>query len=108
MSIHEVIAEIREKTSMGGADHGIFQPAQSGNPKARWLRSDKTLRFYDIQSGMDIEYKKKHRQIKVKLLDDTQKVILVDESSTVAEITLVIADKLSIKNPEEFSIKLEG
>jgi talin len=108
MSIHEVIAEIREKANMGGADHGIFQPAQAGNPKARWLRSDKTLRFYDIQSGMDIEYKKKHRQIKVKLLDDTQKVILVDESSTVAEITLVIADKLSIKNPEEFSIKLEG
>ncbi len=52
MSVSEMCKEIREKCpNAGGADHGIFQP---GGPlqKPRWLKPDKTLRFYDLQSGV--------------------------------------------------------
>jgi len=102
LSISEVCKDIREKTNAGGGDHGLFQAV----PKPRWLRPEKTLKYYDIQSGMELEYKKKHRQLKIKLLDDTVKTVLVDDSSDVAEITEVIGKRMNIKNPEEFSLKV--
>jgi hypothetical protein len=51
MSISEMCKEIRDKTGAGGLDHGIFQSA-SETQNARWLAPEKTLRFYDLQSGV--------------------------------------------------------
>jgi len=102
LSISEVCKDIREKTSSGGTDHGLFQ----ATPKPRWLKPEKTLKYYDLQSGNELEYKKKHRQLKIKLLDDTIKTVLVDDSTDVSDITNVIGTRMDIKNPEEFSLKL--
>jgi hypothetical protein len=52
-------------------------------------------------------YKKKHRPLKVKLMDDTVKTVLVDDSNTVIEITDVVAEKLSLPNSEEYSLARE-
>eukprot|EP01088_Endostelium_zonatum_P017435 TRINITY_DN513_c0_g3_i3.p1 TRINITY_DN513_c0_g3~~TRINITY_DN513_c0_g3_i3.p1 ORF type:complete len:1705 (-),score=540.74 TRINITY_DN513_c0_g3_i3:2315-7429(-) len=101
-SISEVCKDIREKTTSGGGDHGLFQAL----PKPRWLKPEKTLKYYDLQSGNELEYRKKHRQLKIKLLDDTIKTVLVDDSSDVSEITDVIGKRMNIKNPEEFSLKV--
>jgi talin len=57
---------------------------------------------------MEVEFKKKHRQLKVKLLDDTVKTFLVDGSSNVYQITDVVGSRMGIKNPEEFSLKKEA
>jgi talin len=126
MSISEVAKEIREKVpNAGGNDHSIFQPG-TVTQKPRWLRVEKTLRFYDLQSGvtitldppyppnlfiplllqMEIEYKKKHRQLKVRLLDETVRTFLIDESATVAALTEHVGYKMGIKSPEEFSFKV--
>jgi len=52
MSISEVAKEIREKVpNAGGADHGIFQPGNI-TQKPRWLKPEKTIRFYDLHSGV--------------------------------------------------------
>jgi len=55
---------------------------------------------------MEIEYKKKHRPLKVKLLDETVRTFLIDESSTVADLTEFVGIKMGIKNPEEFSFQV--
>ena len=93
MSIAEVTKEIRERTESGGMDHGIFYPGdeEKGEP-GQWLRADKTLGFYDIQSGALIQYKKKHRARKVRFLDDSLKTRLIDESAAVMEIVEQIAE----------------
>jgi len=51
MSVSEMCKEIRDKTNGGGQDHGIFQPPSEKN-QARWLLPEKTLRFYDLQTGV--------------------------------------------------------
>ena len=108
LSVSEVAAEIRDKHSVGGPDHGIFQPEQKGVSIGRWLQADRTLQYYDLQSNTEIHYKKKHRPLKVRLLDNTIKTILVDESLSIQEIAEEIATKMSIGFPEEFSLKVEG
>jgi len=50
-TIAEVIREAREKFGEGGQDHGIFRPVSKGI-KAGWLKSNHTLKFYDIQTGV--------------------------------------------------------
>lgn len=57
---------------------------------------------------VEVHYKKKHRPVKVRLLDDTIKTFLVDESLTIVAIVAVIGEKMSIGNPEEYSLKAEG
>ena len=109
MSIAEVQKEIRERTESGGMDHGIFLPGdeEKGEPGI-WLRGDKVLGFYDVQSGATIHYKKKHRARKVRFLDDSLKTRLLDESSTVAELVEQIGEGEGIPNAEEFGLQIEG
>lgn len=108
LSISEVCHQIREKHEIGGPDHGIFQPEVSGKSIGRWLKMDRTLLFYDINTGDEIHYKKKHRPLKVRLLDGTIKTISVDESLSIQQIAEIIGTKMGIGYPEEFSLKVEG
>eukprot|EP01114_Cavostelium_apophysatum_P007404 TRINITY_DN194_c0_g1_i3.p1 TRINITY_DN194_c0_g1~~TRINITY_DN194_c0_g1_i3.p1 ORF type:complete len:2578 (-),score=946.84 TRINITY_DN194_c0_g1_i3:69-7802(-) len=109
MSIAECCKHIREKIGEeGGQDHGLFQPAVVGRNGARWLKMDRTLQYYDLQPNDEIEYKKKHRPIKIKLQDETIKTILVDDTLSVGDIVAVIGEKMSISNADEFSLKVEG
>jgi len=106
MSVLECSRVIREKTEEGGDDHGLFQPALEGKRPARWLKNERTLQYYDLQQNDEVEYKKKHRPLKVKLKDDTVKTVLIDDTLTVSEIAKVIGEKLSVGNGEEFSLKI--
>ena len=108
MSVAEVCKQIREKFAEGGADHGLFQPTVPGKNPARWLKPERTLQYYDLQSGDEVHYRKRHRPVKVRLLDDTTKTMLIDDSLTVTEITDVIGQKMEIKNSEEYSIQSES
>ncbi|EGC30476.1 hypothetical protein DICPUDRAFT_50735 [Dictyostelium purpureum] len=104
MCIQECCTHIFEKTHEGGPDHGLYQPAVEGKQSARWLSMEKTLAFYDINSDCQLDYKKKHRPQKFKLLDQTIKTQLIDESTNVSEIVNFICKKMGIKNPEEYSL----
>ncbi|KAI8851508.1 hypothetical protein BC829DRAFT_488095 [Chytridium lagenaria] len=69
----------------------------------KWLASAKVLDFYDLKSGDHLEFKKKHRALKVKTLDDSVKQILVDESQPVSVIVKVVCDRIGLQNPDEYS-----
>ncbi len=55
-----------------------------------------------------LDFKIKQTLLKVQFLGPwpTVKTFIVDESKTVAELTLEIGKKLAIKNPEEFSLQV--
>jgi hypothetical protein len=44
----------------------------------------------------------------VKLLDDTQKVILIDDAYSTTEMVAYIGEKMGLRNPEEFSLAVDG
>jgi talin len=107
MTIAEVLKEIKEKTEIGGADHGLYQAAFKGK-KPRWLQKNRTLKYYDITNNMELEYKKKSRRLKIKLPDDTVKTVMIDDSGLVAQIVKSVVEKLDIKtNPEEWGLRRE-
>jgi hypothetical protein len=49
-----------------------------------------------------------HRLLKVRLQDNTQKKILIDDSLTVLGIVLVLGEKLGLDNTDEFSLQTES
>ncbi|KAI3637909.1 hypothetical protein MIR68_004558 [Amoeboaphelidium protococcarum] len=106
MTISEVCKDIKErlgdKTS-GATDHGIYYPFLT-----KWLASNRTLDFYDLKSGDSVEYKKKHRPLRVKLMDETMKTVLVDDSQTVQEMTEAICKRIGIANFDEYSLQLDN
>ena len=68
----------------------------------------KTLTSYDLKNGDVLLWKKKHRPIKVRLLDASVKAILLDESLPVQQLVEKIGEAINLTNPEEFSLKVEG
>lgn len=48
----------------------------------------------------ELDYKKKHRAAKVRLVDGTNKTILIDDSSTVGETILLIGQKIKLRDAE--------
>lgn len=109
MSVHEACKVIQEKTSIGGKDHGLFKPSPEADKSSvgQWLRPEKTLEFYDITTNDILEYKKKHDIIKIRMVDETLKTILIDTSLPAVEVVEFIAKKIGLKNPEEFSLQEE-
>ncbi|KAM9956083.1 hypothetical protein ACTFIW_005939 [Dictyostelium discoideum] len=108
-TVAEVCAQVREKINeTSGDDHGLFQPGIDAKRPSRWLKMDKTLQFYDLKINDELDYKKKHRPLKVRLMDETVKTMLVDDSLTAGEILEIIGKRIGIKNYEEFSLQTEG
>eukprot|EP00005_Dracoamoeba_jomungandri_P004888 CAMPEP_0174252644 /NCGR_PEP_ID=MMETSP0439-20130205/2023_1 /TAXON_ID=0 /ORGANISM="Stereomyxa ramosa, Strain Chinc5" /LENGTH=2477 /DNA_ID=CAMNT_0015333213 /DNA_START=52 /DNA_END=7482 /DNA_ORIENTATION=+ len=109
MSVSETLKEIKDKTGEGGRDHGLMRPADPVTGRtARWLDPERTLQFYDIHAGETLELRKKHRPLKFKLMDDTVKTMLIDDSLPVNAIVEHIGEKMGLRNPEEFSLRREN
>lgn len=107
MAIWEVCKEISEKVNIGGADHGLFQAA-SNTRKGRWFKPNMTLKGAELLSGSVVEYKKKHRVLKVKLIDNSNRTVLIDDSASLGEILSVVCKKVQINNPDEYGLRIEG
>ena len=106
MTVQEACKDIREKLGEevgAGADHGLFWP-----DNGKWLEPKRTLDFYDLKSSDQIEYKKKHRPLRVKMMDDTIKTILVDDSFNVQQLVQTVCNRIGIATPDEFSFTTEA
>ena len=104
MSAGEVCRDIRDKIGEGGSDHGLFVPA-TDYTTGKWLENNKTLNFYELRSGDVVEFKKKHRPLRVQLVDGSTKTVLIDDSMPASDLVAVIAARVGISNAEEFSLK---
>lgn len=92
----EVCREIRDRVgeNAGGADHSLFWADCSTG--AKWMSPGRTLDYYDLKSGDVIDFKKKHRILKIKMLDGTTKTVWIDESLSVRELVAMACEKLGL------------
>ncbi|KNC75750.1 hypothetical protein SARC_11732, partial [Sphaeroforma arctica JP610] len=98
----EILEKLGEKTNLG-LDHGLFRP-EDDYSRGVWLNAGRTLEYYDLKNGDLVEYKKKHRPLKVILMDGSQRTVLIDDSQNVGQIIKVICSRINLSNPDEFSL----
>ncbi|XP_058263486.1 talin-2 isoform X2 [Hemibagrus wyckioides] len=85
------------------SDYGLFL-SDDDPRKGIWLESGRTLDYYMLRNGDILEYKKKQRPQKIKMLDGAIKTIMVDDSKTVGELLVTICSRIGITNYEEYSL----
>ncbi|XP_059401652.1 talin-2-like [Carassius carassius] len=94
---------VPEAQSGQASDYGLFL-SDDDPRKGIWLESGQTLDYYMLRNGDVLEYKKKQRPQKIKMLDGTIKTIMVDDSKTVGELLVTICSRIGITNYEEYSL----
>lgn len=50
-------------------DFGLFLPSDEDNKKGVWLEPGRSLEYYILRNGDILEYKKKTRTLRVRMLD---------------------------------------
>ena len=72
--------------------------------KGLWLEPERTLNYYLLKTGDQIEYRNKLRNLKIRILDGTTRTLMVDESQPVGDLMVLICLKIGITNSEEYGI----
>ncbi|XP_051898367.1 talin-2 [Pristis pectinata] len=85
------------------SDYGLFLSDEDPR-KGIWLESGRTLDYYMLRNGDVLEYKKKQRPQKVRMLDGAVKTVMIDDSKTVGELLVPICSRIGITNYEEYSL----
>uniref|UniRef100_F7CLM4 Talin 1 n=1 Tax=Ornithorhynchus anatinus TaxID=9258 RepID=F7CLM4_ORNAN len=87
-------------------DFGLFLSDEDPR-KGIWLESGKALDYYMLRNGDTMEYKKKQRPLKIRMLDGAVKTIMVDDSKTVTDMLMTICARIGITNHDEYSLVRE-
>ncbi|VDO56938.1 unnamed protein product [Haemonchus placei] len=72
--------------------------------KCAWLANGHSLEHYLIRHQDTVEYRKKIRLLKVRMLDGSVKTIPIDESHPVGQLMVGVCTKIGISNYEEYSL----
>ncbi|XP_022115337.2 talin-1 isoform X5 [Pieris rapae] len=110
-SVYDACRIIREKileANINDAkEYGLFLASEEDNKKGIWLESSRSLDYYMLRNGDMLEYNKKTRNLRVRMLDGTVKTLLVDDSQVVANLMVVICTKIGITNYDEYGLVRE-
>jgi hypothetical protein len=109
-SVHEtksqIFARFAPDTAPGVTmqQYALFQPAGAFT-QPRWLLDERSLSFYDLRPGEEIEFKQKQCLVRSKFLSpwETTKAFIVDGTLPVHQLAETIATKLGLEHPDEFS-----
>uniref|UniRef100_A0A3Q3BI58 Talin 2a n=1 Tax=Kryptolebias marmoratus TaxID=37003 RepID=A0A3Q3BI58_KRYMA len=106
-AVYDACRIIRERVPEAQAgqasDYGLFLSDEDPR-KGIWLESGRTMDYYMLRNGDILEYKKKQRPQKIKMLDGAVKTVMVDDSKTVGELLVTICSRIGITNYEEYSL----
>ncbi|XP_052742695.1 talin-1 isoform X2 [Bicyclus anynana] len=110
-SVYDACRIIREKILEANTndpkEYGLFLASEEDNKKGIWLEASRSLDYYMLRSGDLLEYNKKTRNLRVRMLDGTVKTLLVDDSQIVANLMVVICTKIGITNYDEYGLVRE-
>ncbi|KAM7393412.1 hypothetical protein PAMA_008188 [Pampus argenteus] len=84
-------------------DYGLFLSDEDPK-KGIWLEAGKALDYYMLRNGDTLEYKKKQRPLKIRMLDGTVKTVMVDDSKIVSDMLMTICARIGITNYDEYSL----
>ncbi|XP_007441071.1 talin-1 isoform X1 [Python bivittatus] len=102
-----IIRERVPEAQMGQPnDFGLFLSDEDPK-KGIWLEAGKALDYYMLRNGDTMEYKKKQRPLKIRMLDGTVKTVMVDDSKTVTDMLMTICARIGITNYDEYSLVRE-
>ncbi|NXH13315.1 TLN1 protein, partial [Bucco capensis] len=108
--VYDACRMIRERVpeaQMGQSnDFGLFLSDEDPK-KGIWLEAGKALDYYMLRNGDTMEYKKKQRPLKIRMLDGTVKTVMVDDSKTVTDMLMTICARIGITNYDEYSLVRE-
>ncbi|XP_069480588.1 talin-2 isoform X7 [Ambystoma mexicanum] len=106
-AVYDACRLIRERVpeaqSGQAFDFGLFLSDEDPR-KGIWLEAGRTLDYYMLRNGDILEYKKKQRPQKIRMLDGAAKTIMVDDSKTIGELLVTICSRIGITNYEEYSL----
>ncbi|XP_005285086.1 talin-2 isoform X1 [Chrysemys picta bellii] len=106
-AVYDACRVIRERVPEAqtgqASDYGLFLSDEDPR-KGIWLEAGRTLDYYMLRSGDILEYKKKQRPQKIRMLDGSVKTVMVDDSKTVGELLVTICSRIGITNYEEYSV----
>ncbi|XP_017774741.1 PREDICTED: talin-2 isoform X2 [Nicrophorus vespilloides] len=109
-TVYDACKIIREKASEVNLgkhnEYGLYMTDDATN-SGIWLEPARKLEYYILQDGYLLEYRKKMRTLRVKMLDGSVKTMLVDDSQIVQNLMVVICAKIGITNHDEYSLVLE-
>lgn len=71
------------------------------------MEPGRTLGYYILHNQDTLEYRRKTRTLRVRMLDGAVKTILVDDSQPVSQLMVVICTKIGITNHEEYGLVRE-
>ncbi|TKC47779.1 hypothetical protein EI555_005057 [Monodon monoceros] len=97
---------IPEALSGPPSDFGLFL-SDDDPKKGIWLEAGKALDYYMLRNGDTMEYRKKQRPLKIRMLDGTVKTVMVDDSKTVTDMLMTICARIGITNHDEYSLVRE-
>ncbi|CAB4054720.1 TLN [Lepeophtheirus salmonis] len=101
--IREHLSEIK---SLGqSTQYGLFLPDEDPK-KGVWLEPGRTLEHYLLRDNDALEYRRKIRVLKVRMMDGAVKAIMVDDSQIVSNLMVIICTKIGITNHDEYSLVL--
>ncbi|XP_017163203.1 talin-1 [Poecilia reticulata] len=84
-------------------DYGLFLSDEDPK-KGIWLEAGKALDYYMLRNGDTLEYKKKQRPLKIRMLDGTVKTVMIDDSKIVSDMLMTICARIGITNYDEYSL----
>uniref|UniRef100_A0A4W3IZV0 Talin 1 n=1 Tax=Callorhinchus milii TaxID=7868 RepID=A0A4W3IZV0_CALMI len=84
-------------------DYGLFLSDEDPK-KGIWLESAKALDYYMLRNGDTLDYKRKHRPLKIRMLDGSIKTVMVDDSKIVSDMLMTICARIGITNHDEYSL----
>lgn len=87
-------------------EYGLFL-SDEANLHGVWLEQARNLSYYMLRNQDILEYRRKLRQLRVRMLDGAVKTILVDDSQPVTQLMVVICTKIGITNHEEYGLVRE-
>ncbi|XP_049329638.1 talin-2a [Astyanax mexicanus] len=109
-AVYDACRVIRERVPEAqtgpASEFGLFLSDEDPR-KGIWLESGRTLDYYMLRNGDVLEYRRKQRPQKVKMLDGAVKTVMVDDSKTVGELLLTICSRIGITNYDEYSVVRE-
>ncbi|XP_030385593.1 talin-2 isoform X4 [Scaptodrosophila lebanonensis] len=88
------------------SEYGLFISDEQ-NQQGVWLEAGRSLGYYILHNGDTLEYRRKLRTLRVRMLDGAVKTILVDDSQPVVQLMVVICTKIGITNHEEYGLVRE-
>lgn len=88
------------------SEYGLFL-SDDDNKQGVWLESGRNLGYYLLRNHDILEYRRKLRTLRVRMLDGAVKTILVDDSQSVSQLMVVICTKIGITNHEEYGLVRE-